>query len=229
MKTHEERHEAAREIARLSETGEEVPKAVYDAFMGKVSTFNRQGRRFEKDFTAAHSYLDALTGLQNRKSMMNELFRERARAVRNKAPFSVATADLDRFKQANDTYGHRAGDQILVNSTQVFLSHLRPFDGIFRYGGEDFLFLLPHADVERARTIPNRLRRELASTSTELADGTLVWLTVSVGIASMEGPTSVEELIDRADKAFYVAKRRGRNQVVTWPIDEPATRAAARR
>ncbi|MBI4182535.1 MAG: diguanylate cyclase [Proteobacteria bacterium] len=218
-KTHEEMHVAARGLARLSVGQAAIPRQTYDAFIDRVAAFNAQGRRFERAFSIAHSNLDPLTGLQNRKAMMTEIFRERERSLRNRTPFSVAIADLDRFKLLNDAYGHRAGDQVLAGAAQVFLAHLRPFDGIFRYGGEEFLFSLPHADRERAVTILNRLRNELAQTPTELADGTLLWTTASFGVAAMEAEATVEELVDRADKALYAAKARGRNRVATWPLD----------
>jgi diguanylate cyclase (GGDEF)-like protein len=124
--------------------------------------------------------------------------------------------DFDGFKSINDKYGHLAGDKVLVDCAQYVMAHLRPYDRVFRYGGEEFLICLPDTDLATAHDIIDRLREELASLQFP-ADGQGTFqVTVSFGIASLDGSVPVEQSIDHADKALYVAKMAGRNRVVAW-------------
>lgn len=116
--------------------------------------------------------LDPLTGLHNRHAMERELERERERFLRTKHPCCIALGDLDHFKQVNDSYGHGVGDRVLEASADCFLRHLRPYDSLYRYGGEEFLFCLPDADLKSARKIIERLRLELESRPVEIDRGT---------------------------------------------------------
>jgi diguanylate cyclase (GGDEF)-like protein/PAS domain S-box-containing protein len=146
---------------------------------------------------------DALTGLPNRRVLDEALPRELARARRARAPLCLALIDLDHFKAYNDTHGHLAGDDALRESAIAWESHLRGEDLIVRFGGEEFLVLLPGCSLEQASETVERLRGVTARGQT-----------CSAGIACWDSRESPEELVRRADEALYVAKSAGRDQLV---------------
>jgi diguanylate cyclase (GGDEF)-like protein/PAS domain S-box-containing protein len=146
---------------------------------------------------------DSLTGLLNRRAMTEALDRDVAGSRRLKRPMSIAMMDLDHFKQFNDTFGHQAGDRLLVNAAQRWTAELRPMDTIARYGGEEFLVLLPGCDVATATVIADRLRAAVPERRT-----------CSVGVAQWDGSETTASLIARADAALYAAKAAGRDITV---------------
>jgi diguanylate cyclase (GGDEF)-like protein len=156
---------------------------------------------------------DSLTGLFVRRYFMVKLQEEFHRAERYGNKLSVVMADLDRFKDVNDKYGHSAGDRVLRNIGQFLQRNIRDVDVIARFGGEEFVIMLPEADKEEARIVSERLRRTLA----QLKLDDLPPLTISLGIAAYPGDgNSIEKLIRRADAAMYVAKQTGRNRVIMY-------------
>ncbi len=161
---------------------------------------------------------DRLTGIWNRGAILDQLAYEADRMQRHGQPLAVAIADLDHFKQINDAYGHLAGDAVLRTAAQKVRRVIRTYDHLGRYGGEEFLLVLPDADVEIAACVAERMRRVVAADPVVL-DAALVRVTMSVGVASVRrhGP-DLDALIHAADEALYRAKARGRNRVETqWP------------
>jgi diguanylate cyclase len=146
---------------------------------------------------------DALTGLPNRRTLDERLPREMARARRTAAPLCLAIVDIDYFKAYNDAHGHLAGDGMLRDCAEAWDSELRGEDTIVRYGGEEFLVLLPNCGLEQAAGTVERLR---AAT----VDGQ----TCSAGLACWDFNESIDDLLDRADKALYIAKESGRDRLV---------------
>ncbi len=157
---------------------------------------------------------DGLTGLWNRAATLNVLARELDRAQREGQPLAVVLADLDHFKRINDTLGHLAGDAVLRHTSRKMLSSLRPYDVVGRYGGEEFLILLPGCGQLSAIRLADRLRRCIASAPVEV-EGTGVSVTLSLGVAVTDGKAKPDavELLRAADMALYAAKRAGRNCV----------------
>lgn len=153
---------------------------------------------------------DALTGAQNRRGMDAVLSREVARARRNGSRLTVAMIDIDHFKDVNDTYGHDAGDRLLSHISMVARSVLRESDALVRYGGEEFLLILPDADVKGAEFVVDRLRQMLAR-SPLIYDQHRIEVTFSCGIARLKEDENGHSLVLRADRALYDAKRAGRN------------------
>jgi diguanylate cyclase (GGDEF)-like protein len=161
--------------------------------------------------------IDGLTGLANRRAASDALHAEAARAERLETPLSVVLADLDGFKDVNDAHGHAVGDEVLRVFADVLRETLRESDVAGRWGGEEFLLLLPGADEEGAAQLAERVRIGLAERS---IPGVLeLHVTASFGVAEYAGETNTEQLVAAADSALYRAKRAGRDRV------EPAARA----
>jgi diguanylate cyclase (GGDEF)-like protein len=156
---------------------------------------------------------DALTRLWNRRSIDSILDKELARSLRAAESVGVLVVDIDHFKKLNDTYGHAAGDAALRDVATQLESVLRPSDSVGRYGGEEFLVVLPNCDLTGALATAERLRETVANCRLRLAESD-VSVTVSIGVAVTGGGcVEAAELIRRADEALYRAKRNGRDRV----------------
>lgn len=157
---------------------------------------------------------DPLTGLWNRGAIFETLRREIARAKRERNSVAVVMADLDHFKRINDSYGHLAGDAALRQVADRMRSSIRPYDAIGRYGGEEFLILLPGCNIPGAATVAERLMTSIAGEPVDLA-GEKLLITCSLGVASnSEAPEAdADWLIRAADAALYQAKSAGRDRV----------------
>jgi len=162
------------------------------------------------------SLTDSLTGLYNRRHLMGTLASEVQRSRRLRRAFSVLLADVDRFKQYNDAFGHLAGDAALVKIAEVFRKTTRQVDCVARYGGEEFVVMLLEANLATATLVAERIRTRVAEQ--DLGEGNL---TLSIGVAEYpDGGDTPEELIATADAAMYKAKNAGRNQVVVAGTSE---------
>lgn len=190
----------------------------YGAFMAMVEAYYRELRRLEYLLWASLAETDPLTGIRNRRHVMQDLKREWGRAMRHAQSCSIALVDLDRFKEINDRFGHQVGDRVLLAAVRFFRRRLRPYDLIYRHNGDEFLFCLPNTDRAAAQKILNRLRGVMERLPVALADGRKVRVTASVGIAEMDSPDSPPQTaVARADAACFEAKRAGRNRVCVWP------------
>lgn len=163
----------------------------------------------EFEYAAKH---DALTGLANRREAHEQLEAEYQRYLRNQRPFSVLLMDIDLFKSVNDNHGHHVGDQTIIMVARTLQDQSRKVDTLARWGGEEYLVLLPETDTVEAVQTANRIRQKIASTPVH-ADGQTINATISVGVATIQGSESVDRLLQRADEALYRAKTLGRNQV----------------
>jgi diguanylate cyclase (GGDEF)-like protein len=168
--------------------------------------------RAHAELAQERAVTDALTGLLNRYGLQRTLAREHAEARRYNRPLACLMIDLDNFKKINDTHGHSAGDTALQQVSTILTEAVRRSDMVFRYGGEEFLALLPETDLEGAAALAEKIR---GSASTRLfGDGEHVFtLTLSVGAANLCGSESGNDMIVRADLALYHAKELGRNRV----------------
>jgi diguanylate cyclase (GGDEF)-like protein len=158
---------------------------------------------------------DLLTGVHNRR-WMDEMFpRQRARSERSGQPLALLMVDIDRFKRLNDTYGHLIGDVVLKATARRLVETLRPTDFLVRYGGEEFLAMLPNVSAQPALAAAERLRAAIERADFGTPEpGAPLKITVSIGVAVLEAGETIEQLIDRADHALYQAKSAGRNKVV---------------
>jgi diguanylate cyclase (GGDEF)-like protein len=158
---------------------------------------------------------DPLTGVANRRHFLERAEAEVVRARRGGAPFSLLALDLDNFKEVNDSYGHHTGDEVLQRFVEKCIEAIRPYDGIARTGGEEFMVLLPQSVLESACKIGERVRIAIASCGFEAGLGKLVKITVSIGVSQFgrDGDT-MDAVLRVADERLYRAKSLGRNRVV---------------
>jgi diguanylate cyclase (GGDEF)-like protein len=124
--------------------------------------------------------------------------------------------DLDNFKSVNDVYGHAAGDKVLAAFARHITQSLRPYDKVFRYGGEEFLIVLPETSLEKGANIIERLRQELARLPLDIDSGVPLRVIASFGIVQLDHGIPVEEAVARTDRALYQAKATGRDRSLVW-------------
>ena len=163
--------------------------------------------------------IDALTCVWNRRTILNILERELARAERTQLPIGIAMADLDHFKLINDTYGHLTGDGVLHEVARRMKAASRAYDAVGRYGGEEFLLILPACSGPDTEALAQRMRQAIATDPVDLADGS-IHVTTSFGVTSVPPmpDLSPEMMLRVADTALYQAKQQGRNCVVYKPF-----------
>ncbi|MCS7164018.1 MAG: GGDEF domain-containing protein [Thermodesulfovibrio sp.] len=175
-------------------------------------------RKMEKMITysfqkvEAQLYFDELTSVYNRTTGINRLIEEMARAKRNKNHLSVAMLDVDNFKSINDKYGHLAGDRVLNHIALQIKNSLRANDIVSRYGGEEFLIILPDTDEIKAFMALERVRENIAKRPVKIGNEKL-YVTVSIGITEIDISDSLTEAIQKADMALLQAKRTGKNRI----------------
>lgn len=156
---------------------------------------------------------DPLTHLLNRRSLMEVAEYELVQRKRNHAPLAFVLADIDHFKSINDEYGHDAGDAVLTAVSQVLRLALREQDSVARWGGEEFLILMPNATLEMASTVAERLRQQIAAIEVPF-EGKQIKVSMTFGVSCHHDDESIEAPVSRADTALYKGKLSGRNQVV---------------
>ena len=170
---------------------------------------------------------DSLTGLFNRMAILEALDREITRSNRENKPVAVIMADLDHFKDINDTHGHQAGDAVLQETARRILASLRAYDSVGRYGGEEFLVVIPGSGLDAAAELAERLRQGVSAQAV-CVDGAMISTTLSLGLAVSTGEINrPEQLLQQADEALYAAKGAGRNRVETVSRRELSSPPAA--
>ncbi|MEM9601432.1 MAG: diguanylate cyclase [Pseudomonadota bacterium] len=171
--------------------------------------------------------VDPMLGIGNRRSMDEELMKITERARRYKRPFSVALVDVDNFKKYNDHYGHQMGDDALVAVANALKSAVRSADSVYRYGGEEFLVILPEVGVDGGAVAAEHMRSAVENLAMEHVLASSGVVTASFGVAEecVDAP-NMNELIKRADDALYEAKQNGRNRVGTANSPDGADKAA---
>ena len=191
-----------------------------------LDTLEAKTRALEEE-----SQRDALTGLHNRARFDSFLAGEIQALARSGRPLSLIMVDVDHFKKVNDTYGHPAGDKVLVGVASALKTRLRPRDLVARYGGEEFVLVLPETDSEGAMVVADRVRRMIEAAVHPIGPGTqTLRVTISLGCSTVGGKAnfvSGAELLESADKALYAAKRAGRNRSVAFEALQDAAPARA--
>jgi diguanylate cyclase len=211
----------AEQVAAAVRTTGAIPTAAYSTFMNTVLAFASAVRQLQNDTWNQLANIDPLTGLGNRRAMWRKLRIEVERQARNRHAFCIAMLDLDFFKEVNDGWGHGAGDMVLQRVASMLTASVRPYDSIFRFGGDEFLLCLPSTDLRAAWAIIDRLRLKVSLWPIELRQGSTIRPSLSVGIAPVEWESGVDVALERADAALYQAKRNGRNCVYVWREPSP--------
>jgi diguanylate cyclase (GGDEF)-like protein len=212
---HLKMHQAAEHLILTASRQRPIPLAVYDDFIDQRNRFKEVVERFERDLWDMACLVDQLTGLRNRFGMLTDLLDEQQRVVREGGGCSIAMIDIDHFKTINDNHGHQAGDLLLQKLAQLLVSKLRPYDHLYRYGGEEFLICLPGTDIEEAKVILERMRHDIA-TMNFTVDGETIPITASFGMTPIGKESCIEDYIEHADEALYAAKTAGRNRVEVY-------------
>lgn len=224
---HEHMHQYAATLLRSSVDGVPISIRDYERFVSALKRLRLEIATVQREIGDALYSIDPLTGTPGRVGMLTKLREQHELVKRRVHACTIAMMDLDHFKAVNDTYGHAVGDRVLVAFARYVMMHLRPYDKMFRYGGEEFLICLPDTDLQAGHNILDRFREELASLPHE-ADGKGTFhVTVSFGLTLLDPDIPVEQCIDRADKALYVAKGAGRNRSVAWDASMNGLPAAA--
>jgi diguanylate cyclase (GGDEF)-like protein len=212
---HREMHELASALLRESATTGATTANSYDQFVRRMATFRLELETLKREMETAIGNLDPLTGANNRIGMLAWLRVQHEMARRGVVSSCLAMIDIDHFKRVNDSYGHMTGDSVLANVSGYLMAHVRPYDKLYRYGGEEFLLCLQGVDLAASHTLVDRLRQGLAETPLELDRGP-IRCNISCGVATLAADCPVEMSIERADQALYVAKSSGRNCTRAW-------------
>lgn len=180
------------------------------------STYSQKEQAYQIQIEELESKLltDGLTDVNNRKSFDKDLQVEVSESSRHNTNLSLAMLDIDYFKRVNDIYGHQAGDYVLKTFAKKIKEVKRREDVIYRYGGEEFALIIPHAEVEQAELFAERIRDAIENTTFEY-HGQKIPVTVSIGLAQYKQGENEEQLLSKSDQALYQAKETGRNKVVT--------------
>jgi diguanylate cyclase (GGDEF)-like protein len=208
------RNDAGRLLAEINQQ--------YEGVIRKLAELLAEKEKLTEELRQANGSLasmartDALTGLPNRRALEDELTRAAARGSRDGTWLSLVAMDVDYFKSFNDSHGHAAGDAVLATVGRILVEQCRKGDMPARYGGEEFTLILPNTNPLGASVVADRIRRAFESSETRF-DGKMLKVTMSLGVASAQGPSinPVAILAGRADEALYCAKRTGRNRVAT--------------
>lgn len=176
----------------------------------------REKERLQKELAHVAMY-DTLTDILSRRALLEQAEVERQRTKRYGRDLSLLMIDIDHFKKVNDTYGHLIGDIVLREVAQTLKKQTRRSDFVGRYGGEEFLIILPETSIEKALILAEKLRKQVSELTTPVDGQVLKDVTISIGATEYEDDPTIDEFINRSDKWLYAAKQSGRNQVQPQP------------
>lgn len=216
IEKHQQMHAIACKILKKNEKKEVINEDDYSDFTTQTIAFKLEVRNLQYKLMSQVCVVDHLTGAWNRYAMHSKLNQEKERLLRSGHASTICMMDIDHFKRINDEHGHIVGDKVLRTVVEFCRVSLRKYDSIYRYGGEEFLFLLPEAELNEAKIVIERLCTNLGNHPISLANGKCLSVTASFGIACMQKSNSIEDTIQSADHALLCAKSRGRNRVCSW-------------
>tara|TARA_R110001606_G_scaffold209749_3_gene357023 strand:- start:2253 stop:3170 length:918 start_codon:yes stop_codon:yes gene_type:complete len=210
---HIKMHQGAKSLLSLKASKQAVPVDLLDQFHHDLDELRELFIAISDEFYQLMHSRDPLTGATNRINLLANLHKEQDLCKRKEQHCALVMLDLDHFKAVNDQYGHATGDKVLVAIVKCLQSHLRSYDQLYRYGGEEFLLCLTQTTVSEARLFAERLRQAIAALNIAVAEDITISVTGSFGVAQLNANTDVETTIAEADKAMYAAKAAGRNRV----------------
>jgi len=213
---HIQLHRLAAHLLTASSRGEIIPVRDYESFVSAMTRMRAEIISLRHEIVDGLTNLDPLTGATSRIGMLSKLRTQQELVKRELQSCTIAMMDLDHFKAINDNHGHQAGDTALVETVGWVLDNLRPYDELFRYGGEEFLLCEPETNLSAGHETIERLRVGIAALPIAINDGPPLRVTASFGLTLLDQDVPVEESIARADRALYRAKAQGRNRTQIW-------------
>ena len=219
-------HHGARRLVDLRASGA-VGDTAFDEFTDQALRFKLAVRALQFQIISEICLVDHLTGIWNRNSMFQRLTEECQRMLRTGKACFLCMIDIDHFKAVNDTHGHLVGDEVLQGLVRIVKQRLRPYDSIYRFGGEEFLVCLPETTADAAIMAMDRVREDIAEQPLPLGNGHSIRMTASFGVAPLSTTLAVEESIEVADRALFCAKAAGRNRVCRWDTGARAPKPSA--
>lgn len=209
-------HKFSARLLLASSEGLPSPVCDYDNFRNSKDNLVLEIKTLRHEIEQIVYSRDPLTGAENRIGMLSTLRELHELVKRRTFECSLVMIDLDHFKTINDNFGHPVGDQVLISVVQNIKSHLRPYDRVYRYGGEEFLISLPDTSLQEVQAVIERIRISIASITHGTSTPDTFFITASFGISPLDATVSVEESVNRADIALYSAKLSGRNRICVW-------------
>lgn len=213
---HQRMHHLARLMLISAELGNPITTLDFDNFANALERLRLEISALERELEDSLFNRDALTGAITRFGILPTLREQQELVKRHAQLCCIAMMDLDNFKTVNDRHGHSAGDKVLAASVQYLNRHLRPYDKIFRYGGEEFLLCMPYTELMSGQSRIKELNDGLLALEIDIGEAETIHVSASFGITLLDPEITVEKSIDRADKALYAAKSAGRNCVRLW-------------
>ncbi len=213
---HQRLHHMARLLLISADADNPITPLDFDNFANALERLRLEISALEREMENSLFNHDALTGAINRFGILPTL-REQQELVKRHAQLCyIAMMDLDHFKAVNDLHGHAAGDKVLAAAVHYLIKHLRPYDKVFRYGGEEFVLCMPYTELVPGLDRIKKINEGLAALEIDIGEKEPIRITASFGLTLLEPDIPVEKSIDRADKALYAAKSAGRNCVLIW-------------
>ena len=206
---------ASSEVQTVGSTADKLKLGLAIAVVvAALAAFYRRTILFAERRLLRLATLDGLTGLFNRSHFQEQASTALDKCARQGSPVALWLCDVDHFKQVNDTHGHAVGDQVLQAVAQIMSRNLREGDLLARWGGEEFLALMPHSTAGAAQEVAERIRQAVEATTLELGEGNApLQVTLSFGVTHVQGTQDLKAATARADRALYASKRAGRNCV----------------
>lgn len=214
--THRHMHQVATQLLSTMNVGQNIDSHDYDNFSNLVERLRLEISSLKREIELSLYTHDPLTGAINRLDMLPMLREVQAMDRRQAQISSLVMIDIDHFKKVNDKYGRPTGDKVLQFVARYLTEHLRPYDKLFRYGGEEFLLCIHNTGLTDCFERIEILRSRLAKKPLDIGKRDPINITASFGIAELSPTLSIEECIEHADKAMYAAKKAGRNCTSLW-------------
>ncbi len=213
---HKRLHHMARLLLISADADNPITPLDFDNFANALERLRLEISALERELENSLFNHDALTGAINRFGILPTL-REQQELVKRHAQLCyIAMMDLDHFKAINDLHGHAAGDKVLAAAVHYLIKNLRPYDKVFRYGGEEFVLCMPYIELVPGFDRIKEINEGLAALEIDIGEKESIRITASFGLTLLEPDIPVEKSIDRADRALYAAKSAGRNCVLIW-------------
>jgi len=213
---HMHMHQLATKLLTSLSMGQKISTYDYDAFSNSLNKMRLELDNLRNEFKNLIYTRDMLTGALNRVHMLPILREQQALVSRGVYHSVIAVLDLDYFKKINDEYGHAAGDTVLISLARFIIENIRPYDKLFRTGGDEFLIFFQHIDMKQVVKMVTRLQNLIEKKSIKVSKNVSIHTTVSIGIAAIEQNLSIEQSMENADKALYEAKTSGGNCTKVW-------------